>query len=226
MDKISVIEELFQKKLGIVIKNARELRKRSIQECATVIGVEVDIFKEYEFGTSAPSLPELELLAFYLDLPIQHFFNSILEKDTPVFEDAKELKQFYSVRQKVIATRLKSYRMKKGLPPTKMIANTNLTEEQYARFEEGQDPIPLTNLQAFMYPLGCSLKEFLAEGGKIGKKYRAEKAQQTLEDIPQEVQVFLTNPSNEPYLRLAMHLSTLSAERLRNIAEGLLEITY
>ena len=108
MDKISVIEELFQKKLGIVLKNAREIRKRTIQECATVIGVNDQQFMEFESGTSSPSLPQLEVLAFYLDLPIQHFFNSILEKDAPVFDDAMELNQFFSVRQKVIATRLKS----------------------------------------------------------------------------------------------------------------------
>ena len=226
MDKVKLIEELFQKKLGIIIKNSRELRKRTVAECAEVMGKEPEVFSAYEAGTLSPALPELEILAYYLELPIYHFFNSVLQEDKPVFENQDDMKQFLLVRDKVISTRLKTYREQKNIAINKMIANTSLNEEQYQRFEEGLDPIPLTNLQSFMYPLGCSLKEFLCEGGKIGAKYTEEKAQQTLEEIPAEVQKFLTNPSNEPYLRLAMHLSTLSAERLRNIAEGLLEITY
>ena len=226
MEKIALIEELFQKKLGIVIKNSRELRKRTVEECAQMMGIEPHTLEAYEAGTTSPPLPELEILAYYLELPIKYFFNSILMEDQPVFEHPKELTQFLSVRGKVISTRLKAFREQKNIPIKKMIANTTLSEEQYSRFEEGLDQIPLTNLQAFMYPLGCSLSEFLSDGGKIGAKYIGEKAQQTLEEIPVEVQKFLTNPSNEPYLRLAMHLSKLSAERLRNIAEGLLEITY
>lgn len=226
MDKKKLIEELFQKKLGIIIRSAREVRKRTIEECANAIGVDPGTFQLYETGEIAPSLPELEVLAFFLEVPIQHFFNSTLEEDKLVFENIRDLEQFFMVRGKVIATRLKSYRQKNNISPAKMVANTPLTEEQYLMYEDGSQPIPLTNLQAFMFPLGCSLKEFLAEGGRIGAKYREEKAQQTMAEIPTEVQKFLTNPSNEPYLRLAMHLSTLSAERLRNIAEGLLEITY
>lgn len=226
MDKVKLIEELFQKKLGILIKNAREIRKRNVDECAAVMGIDSSTFQLYEIGEISPSLPELEILAYYLEIPVQHFFSNQLQKDVVVFEDVTDMNQFLNVRSKVIATRLKSYREQKNLLPEKMIANTTLTEEQYLLYEEGNQPIPLTNLQAFMFPLGCSLKEFFSEGGKIGAKYREEKAQQTLEEIPAEVQKFLTNPSNEPYLRLAMHLSTLSAERLRNIAEGLLEITY
>lgn len=190
MEKVKLIEELFQKKLGIVIKSAREIRKQSIEVCANAIGVEASTFLLYENGEIAPSLPELEVLAYFLEVPIQHFFNSTLEEEKIVFKNNQDLDQFLMIRSKVIATRLKSYRLKKNVSPAKMVANTSLTEDQYLLYEDGSQPIPLTNLQAFMFPLGCSMKEFLAEGGRIGAKYRAEKAQQTLEDIPSEVQKF------------------------------------
>jgi hypothetical protein len=50
--------------------------------------------------------------------------------------------------------------------------------------------------------------------------------QNVLKSIPDEVQQFIKNPGNEPYLRLAMHLSSMSTEKLRAIAEGILEITF
>ncbi len=85
MEKVKLIEELFQKKLGIVIKSAREIRKQSIEVCANAIGVEASTFLLYENGEIAPSLPELEVLAYFLEVPIQHFFNSTLEEKKKLF---------------------------------------------------------------------------------------------------------------------------------------------
>jgi hypothetical protein len=44
--------------------------------------------------------------------------------------------------------------------------------------------------------------------------------------LPKEVREFLTNPANLLYLNIAMSLSELSADTLRSLAEGLLEVTY
>ena len=226
MEKVKLIEELFQKKLGIMIKNSRTVKNRSVDDCAKVLGIEPKVFEQFETGQQTPTLPQLEILAFYLDVPIQLYFTSQLQEQRQVFDDSEELQKFLTVRRKSIATRLKSQREQKELSIAQMIANTTLDEKQYREMEEGQQPISLTNLQAFMYPLNCSLKEFYAEKGKIGEKYRQTRTQKALENVPNELQQFMMNPSNEPYLRLAMHLSSLSAERLRSIAEGLLEITY
>jgi hypothetical protein len=45
-------------------------------------------------------------------------------------------------------------------------------------------------------------------------------------DLPAPLQDFVCKPVNRPYVELALKLSELSVERLRAIAEGLLEITY
>jgi predicted NodU family carbamoyl transferase len=44
--------------------------------------------------------------------------------------------------------------------------------------------------------------------------------------LPEEIQQFISQPVNRPYMELAMKLSKLSADKLRAVAEGLLEITY
>ena len=41
-----------------------------------------------------------------------------------------------------------------------------------------------------------------------------------------ELQAFISKPVNRPYLELAQRLSEMSVEKLRAVAEGLLEITY
>lgn len=221
-----MVEQLFRKKLGILIRNAREVHKFTQEECAQVVGVPTDEFGEFETGDRAISLPQLEIIAYFLNTPLQHFLGSTLYPEKTVFPDESDLNKFYQIRHKNIAARLQWLREENQLTPAQMLKNSQYSEEEYLAFEAGEKPLPLQSLNNFVYTLGVPLKVFLAESGKIGTWHHEQKAVKTLADIPNELEEFLTNPSNEPYLRLAMHLSQLSADRLRVIAESLLEITY
>jgi hypothetical protein len=44
--------------------------------------------------------------------------------------------------------------------------------------------------------------------------------------LPKEIREFLSNPANMLYVNIAISLSELSADTLRALAEGLLEVTY
>jgi transcriptional regulator with XRE-family HTH domain len=226
MEKQKMIDQLFRKKLGILIRNAREINKFSQEECARVVGVPIDEFDSFEKGESSLSLPQLEIIAFFLNIPLSHFLGSTLYPEKTVFSEESDLQTFYELRHKKIAAKLKALREDKQLTPEQMLKNNQLTEEEFLAYESGDKPVPLQTLNSFAYVLGVPLRMFLAEGGKIGNWHHEQKAVKTLAEIPNELEEFLTNPSNEPYLRLAMHLSKLSADRLRAIAEGLLEITY
>jgi transcriptional regulator with XRE-family HTH domain len=226
MEKQQMIDQLFRKKLGILIRNAREINKVTQEECARVVGVSIDQFDSFETGESSISLPQLEIIAFFLTIPLSHFLGSTLYPEKTVFPEESDLQTFYELRHKKIAAKLQSLRDEKQLTPEQMLKNSQLTEEEYLAFESGESPVSLQALNSLAYTLGVPLKVFLAESGKIGSWHHEQKAVKTLAEIPNELEEFLTNPSNEPYLRLAMHLSKLSADRLRAIAEGLLEITY
>ena len=226
MEKQQMIDQLFRKKLGILIRNAREINKFTQEECAQVVGVSIAEFDSFETGESSISLPQLEIISFFMNIPLSHFLGSTLYPEKTVFPEESDLLTFYELRHKKIAAKLQSLRDEKQLPPEQMLKNSHLTEEEYLAFESCERPVPLQTLNSFAYTLGVPLKLFLAESGKIGSWHHEQKAVKTLAEIPNELEEFLTNPSNEPYLRLAMHLSKLSADRLRAIAEGLLEITY
>ena len=226
MEKHQLIDQLFRKKLGILLRNAREINKVTQEECAQVVGVSIDDFEAFETGESSLSLPQLEIIAYYLNIPLQHFLGNTLYPEKVVFPEESDLNTFYQLRHKKIGTKLQSFREEKQMVPEDMLKNSQLTEEEYLAFESGDQLVPLQTLNSFAYALGVPLKVFLAESGKIGTWHQEQKAVKTLAGIPNELEEFLINPSNEPYLRLAMHLSQLSADRLRAIAEGLLEITY
>jgi hypothetical protein len=44
-------------------------------------------------------------------------------------------------------------------------------------------------------------------------------------ELSEEMQNFVRQPVNRPYIELAMKLSSMSREKLRAVAEGLLDIT-
>ena len=71
-----------EKKLGLLIRDARMAERRSIKECADAIGIKPGLFRAYEEGRRAPSLPELETLVYYLKLPLSQFWGNETRSDS------------------------------------------------------------------------------------------------------------------------------------------------
>jgi hypothetical protein len=70
------------------------------------------------------------------------------------------------------------------------------------------------------------MEEFFDQKGPIGKRRAEQTAVRLFLELPPQLQEFVCKPVNKPYLVLASRLSELSVEKLRAVAEGLLEITY
>ena len=93
------------------------------------------------------------------------------------------------------------------------------------RFEAGETPIPLPELELLSNSLKIPLSEFFEQDSAIGRWIDAQDNIHQFLSLPLELQQFVTKPTNQPYLEVAMKLSELSADQLRTIAESLLEIT-
>jgi hypothetical protein len=67
--------------LGVLMKEARLAARKTGKECAEAMGCPPAVYTAYEQGQKSPSLPEIELLAYFLDLPPAHFcFSEIISK--------------------------------------------------------------------------------------------------------------------------------------------------
>ena len=62
--------------------------------------------------------------------------------------------------------------------------------------------------------------------GRIGEWRTERELNEKFAQLPTKMKDFVSKPVNRPYLELAMRLSELSVEKLRTVAESLLEITY
>jgi transcriptional regulator with XRE-family HTH domain len=193
--------------------------------CAKAIGVSAEEYQRMEAGEVAPTLPQLEALAFYLDVPLEHFWGTQTFSSAPE-EPVEPSPQLVKIRQRIIATRLRIARSNLNFTTAELADKSSIPEEKIIRFETGEEPIPLPDLEILANALQIRNEDLFDQHGSIGN-WRAEKlvVQQFLE-MPQDIREFLCKPVNLPYLQLARRLSELSAEKLRGIAESLLEITF
>ncbi|GAB4431743.1 MAG: hypothetical protein Kow002_19940 [Anaerolineales bacterium] len=213
------------KKLGLLIRDARTAARRSIKECAQALGVTSGTLKAYENGRKAPSLPELEALVYYLELPIDHFWSNESISDAPERLEDIDLARLTAVRQRMIGALLRQQRLDASISMKAVAEQIGIPTSRLKAYELGQRPIPLPELEAILTVLDGRIENFFDQGGPIGLWMTQQKAIQQFLDMPVELQNFVCQPINRPYLDLARKLSTMSTEKLRSVAEDLLDIT-
>lgn len=62
--------------LGVLIRDARLAKGASEEDCAAEVGVPLDYFRDWELGKRSPTLPQLEMLAYFVGVPVSHFWNT------------------------------------------------------------------------------------------------------------------------------------------------------
>jgi transcriptional regulator with XRE-family HTH domain len=224
MDKKTQIT-IRTKKLGVLIRDARTAARRSIKECADAIGTKPGIFRAYEEGRKAPSLPELETLVYYLDLPLDHFWSREIKSNAPLPIETLDLPKLTAVRQRKIGAMLRQERMNASVSIRGLAEETGIPSARIKAYELGERPIPLPELEALVSTLGGRVESFFDRSGPIGQWLTNEEAIQNFLELPETLRQFAALPVNRPYLELAMKLSSMSKDKLRSVAEDLLDIT-
>ena len=213
-----------EKKLGLLIRDARMAERRSIKECADAIGVKSGLFRAYEEGRRAPSLPELETLVYYLKLPISQFWGKETKSDTAAAE-LPDTARLIALRQRMIGALLRQERNNVNMSIRHLAMETGITQGRLNSYELGAHAIPVPELESILSVLGSRIETFFDQNGPIGQWMTSQRALQKFLELPEEMQNFVCQPVNRPYLDLAMKLSDMSKEKLRSVAEGLLDIT-
>jgi transcriptional regulator with XRE-family HTH domain len=214
------------KKLAVLIRDARLAAGRTAAECAAALGIEKDAFKQYERGEAAPSLPELEALAYFLDVPVAHFWGSrALSEEDRGPEAAERIAESLSLRREGIGAGLRALREEAGRSLDDLAEAIEVPAADLEAYEAGSTPISAPHLELLVGELGGTIQDFTGGNGPVGDWIRERGNINNLLAMPAELQDFVCKPYNRPYLEIAHRLSTMEVNKLRNVAEGLLEIT-
>ena len=224
MDTKSLIT-IRTKKLGVLIRDARLAARRTVHQCAEAIGVRKSVFREYEEGLRSPSLPELEILVYYLDLPMDHFWSSQSRSESVSRSVKLVLPKLHVNRQPKIGALLRQERMKSSISIRNLANETGIATSRIKAYELGERAVPLPELEVLVRTLGGRIESFFDRHGPVGQWMISEEAVQQFLEMPVEMRQFVSMPVNRPYLQLAMKLSNMSRDKLRSVAEDLLDIT-
>ena len=213
------------KKLGVLIRDARLAERRSVKECADAMGIKPALFRAYEEGRRAPSLPELEVLVYYLRLRLTHFWGQESLSAAPPPTEPINVPLLKSVRQHKIGALLRQERNNANFSLKALSEQAGIPVARLKAFELGERSITLPELESILAVLGSRIENFFDQSGPVGKWMTEQNAVKNFLELPEDIQGFVAHPVNRPYLELAMKLSEMSKDRLRSVAEGLLDIT-
>jgi transcriptional regulator with XRE-family HTH domain len=218
------IQKIRARRLGVLIQSARLQSQKNLSDCATYLGVDEQRFDAYEFGEESPSYPELELLADYFDVPLRYFGGKALaeKKNGKASPDAEKI---IGLRQRIIGALVQQGRTEQGISAETLADQLGIPVESMEAIELGEHPLPVPILESICDILQKPVETFQDSKGPLGLRLIQKQNVEAYLELPEEVQNFISKPVNIPYLELAMRLSEMPVEKLRMIAEGLLEIT-
>src|SRR3989304_1127180 len=98
------------KKLGVLIRDARSALGKSLDECAQAIGVSPADFQDFELGVKSPSLPQVDLLAMYLNVPLDHFWGDNPLSNANERTSKLDLEHLIRLRQRMIGALIRQAR--------------------------------------------------------------------------------------------------------------------
>jgi len=209
---------------GLLIRDARLARGRSIEDCADRLGIAPETFEAWELGLEHPSLPDLELLAYELGVPISHFWS-----DETLSGNAAERQlaqdEYLTVRNRMVGALVAQARQDAGLSLDDLAEKSGIPVARLTTYERGEAAIPLAELTTLASACGVSLSHFWDNHNRVGHWLDTQESFQRFSGLDEETRAFLSNPTNLSFVKLAMWFSKLGANDLRGIAESILHLS-
>jgi len=212
--------------IGVLVRRARLKAGKSQKDCADFLGCSPFVFRQYEQGEKGLSLPELEALAFFFDVPPASLWDDGPSLPESLAEGALPMDQLLLLRRKILAVQLRQCRIAASLTQRQIAELLGCSPGMVSQYERGRRDIPLAELEQAVEACGRGLEEFLDQTIPLGKGEQERRALARLDELPADVRDFVLNPTNLLYFRIGMLLRALRADSLRQIAETLLDITY
>ncbi len=218
--------ELRNRILGILIQNARDRSRVSRREAAAALGITSNRLSTYESGQKAISLPELELLARYLEVPLREFRSTEGLKEQKETDEIPNPEVFIPLRDRVIGARLRQVRLEADRTQQDLADILECSSSSISDYEYGRRSISVAELEILARALAVPLDYFIDQESEVGEWHKLQEQYESFVELSDDIREFVLRPINRSYLELAMKLAQMPAGALRSIAEGLLEITY
>lgn len=207
----------------------REKMRFSMDEIAEYLGISAEDVLKAEQGSNCFSLSQLESIANLYQIPLDRLINWDLKAKVFSDDQLNFVRKSTVLHDHILAARLKKARLEKQFSPEALAELCEITTEEYLQYENAEKFIPYPMLEEFAKFLSVDLVKSQVKKVPNTQPFKQpEKPRETssLVNLPAALKEFVSKPINQPYIELARKLSEYDVNRLRKIAESLLEITY
>jgi len=209
---------------GVLIQDARLTHGLSEEQCAEAVDVPVATLQAWQMGDQSQSLPQLEMLAYFIGVPVSHFWDTQKIASAQPRQVPQDV--YTELRDRVIGTQIRLRREAIGLDEAALAAATGLTAEQMSAYEMATQAVPISHLSSIAVALKVSLNDFLDDASRVGDWLNEQEDYQKFSKLSDDLRAFVTQPGNRAYLDLAVKLSKLPLQDLRQVGESILDITF
>jgi transcriptional regulator with XRE-family HTH domain len=211
--------------LGVLLQDARLSKGRSENDCALEVGVPLEYYREWELGKRSPTLPQLEVLAYFIGVPVSHFWNT---KTISAEEQERHIpkEDFIALRDRVVGALIRIKRTELGLSEADLASACGLDPILIEQIELARAEIPFTVLTSVASALRVPINYFMDDSSRVGEFLGGQEAYRKFGDLPAEVRDWVVQSSSLPFIQIAMKLSKIPVQELRAIGENILDITF
>jgi transcriptional regulator with XRE-family HTH domain len=201
------------------IQQIRKSKQRSIHDCALILDIPKEDYLRFEEGMAPLTLPEIELLASFFDVPLSTIFNDSIPEVTPLSALPLETRTTYKdLRQKMIQVKLILLRDEAGISLEKLQEMTGISSEDLEAYDSGNKPIRFDHLLQICGCLGQPVDAFFSEEPDFMQSPDSLHSQQKWQnEYPDR-----SNPIEDPYQQLVDALKQTPKEDQARIAKELL----
>ena len=138
-------------------KRIRKLQKRSIHDCASFLNLSRESYLKFEQGQYSLTLPEVELLAQFFNVPVSALFQSNFDESVhfPLLDE--DIHSDYSkIRTKMIGVTLNNELANREIELKSLHEMTQIPQEELNAYINDMKPVPLDHLLLIQEALSLS----------------------------------------------------------------------
>lgn len=206
------------------IKKVRTRKQQSIHNCAMILDISKENYLKFENGEKPLSLPEIELIAIYLGIPMQNLFDDDPVKDDSLLVLQDEVQpQYRNLRQKMIRAKLNAEKTKRGISLEKLHQETGIPLQALTFYENGDLPIPFHHLIQISKVLSLPMDAFFSQENMAKKSASPHNGQPNWQQEYPESETENRISAGEAHSPLEIAISMLPIEDQAAMAKTLLE---